>query len=180
MKSGWPYRHKNRSVSFVLILQNYLIKILYILDKFPDWLFFLNSYSKVDKPEYCTYNETYSFQAQYDEQFFISKMLKLHRWCNGLQGFQYFSSLPVLYYLQTVLFNKIWTIFHEYLIQHSLKSGGTKDHFRWVKVPGTATYWKAWVSMLDSSAVDHGLKPQSGQMKDYKIGICCFSAKHAA
>jgi hypothetical protein len=24
--------------------------------------------------------------------------------------------------------------FHEYLIQHSLKSGGTKDHFRWVKV----------------------------------------------
>jgi hypothetical protein len=27
--------------------------------------------------------------------------------------------------------------FHEYLIQNSLKSGGTKDHFRWVKVPGT-------------------------------------------
>jgi hypothetical protein len=22
--------------------------------------------------------------------------------------------------------------------------------------------------------------PQSGQTKDYKIGICCFSAKHAA
>jgi hypothetical protein len=22
--------------------------------------------------------------------------------------------------------------------------------------------------------------PQSGQIKDYKIGICCFSAKHAA
>jgi len=30
--------------------------------------------------------------------------------------------------------------FHEYLIQHSLKSGGTKDHFRQVKVPGTAPY----------------------------------------
>jgi hypothetical protein len=27
--------------------------------------------------------------------------------------------------------------FHEYLIQHSLKSGGTLDHFRWVKVSGT-------------------------------------------
>ena len=27
--------------------------------------------------------------------------------------------------------------FHEYLIQHSLKLGGTKDHFRQVKVPGT-------------------------------------------
>jgi len=30
-------------------------------------------------------------------------------------------------------------------MQHSLKSGGSKDHFRQVKVPGTATYWKAWV-----------------------------------
>ena len=38
------------------------------------------------------------------------------------------------------------------------------------------------VNMLASSAVDRGLKPQSGQSKDYKIGtcICCFSAKHAA
>jgi hypothetical protein len=33
--------------------------------------------------------------------------------------------------------------FHEYLIQHSLKSGGTKYHFRRVKVPGTTPYWKA-------------------------------------
>jgi hypothetical protein len=30
--------------------------------------------------------------------------------------------------------------FHEYHIQHSLKLGGTKDHFRWVKIPGTAPY----------------------------------------
>jgi E3 ubiquitin-protein ligase HERC2 len=29
---------------------------------------------------------------------------------------------------------------HEYLIQHSLKSAGTKDNFRGVKVPGTAIY----------------------------------------
>ena len=36
------------------------------------------------------------------------------------------------------------------------------------------------VSMLSSSAVDCGFKPQLGQIKDYKIGICCFSAKHAA
>ena len=36
------------------------------------------------------------------------------------------------------------------------------------------------VSMLDSSAVDHGFEPRSGQTKDNKIGICCFSAKHAA
>ena len=36
------------------------------------------------------------------------------------------------------------------------------------------------VSVLVSSAVDRGLEPCSGQTKDYKIGICCFSAKHTA
>ena len=36
------------------------------------------------------------------------------------------------------------------------------------------------VSMLASSAVNHGFKPRSGQTNEYKIGICCFSAKHAA
>jgi hypothetical protein len=36
------------------------------------------------------------------------------------------------------------------------------------------------VSVLASSAVDRGLEPRSDQTKDYKIGICCFSAKHAA
>ena len=36
------------------------------------------------------------------------------------------------------------------------------------------------VIVLVSSAVDRGFEPRSGQTKDYKIGICCFSAKHAA
>jgi hypothetical protein len=36
------------------------------------------------------------------------------------------------------------------------------------------------VSMLASSAVDHGFEFRSGQTKDYKIGICYFSAKYAA
>ena len=36
------------------------------------------------------------------------------------------------------------------------------------------------VIMLASSVVDHGFEPQSGQTKDYKICICCFSAKHTA
>ena len=31
-----------------------------------------------------------------------------------------------------------------------------------------------------SSVVDHGFEPWSGQTNDYKIGICCFSAKYAA
>ena len=36
------------------------------------------------------------------------------------------------------------------------------------------------VSVLASSAVDCGFELWSGQTKDYKIGICCFSAKHSA
>ena len=36
------------------------------------------------------------------------------------------------------------------------------------------------VSVLASSAVDRGFEPWSGQTKDYKIDICCFSSKHAA
>ena len=36
------------------------------------------------------------------------------------------------------------------------------------------------VSMLILSGVEHGFEPQSGQTKDYKMGICCFSTKHAA
>ena len=34
------------------------------------------------------------------------------------------------------------------------------------------------VSVLASIAVDGGFELWSGQTKDYKIGICCFSAKH--
>jgi len=33
---------------------------------------------------------------------------------------------------------------------------------------------------LASSVVDREFEPRSGQTKDYKIGICCFSAKHVA
>jgi hypothetical protein len=37
------------------------------------------------------------------------------------------------------------------------------------------------VSVLALSVVDRGFEPWSGQTKDYKTGICCFSAiKHAA
>ena len=35
------------------------------------------------------------------------------------------------------------------------------------------------VSVLASSAVDCGIKTRSSQIKDYKIGICCFSVKNA-
>jgi hypothetical protein len=36
------------------------------------------------------------------------------------------------------------------------------------------------VSNLPSSVVDCGFEPWLGQSKDYKIGICCFCAKHIA
>ena len=37
-----------------------------------------------------------------------------------------------------------------------------------VHIPGAS-------SVLTSSAVDQGFESRSGQTKDYKIGICCFS-----
>ena len=36
------------------------------------------------------------------------------------------------------------------------------------------------VSVFVSSAVGRGFESRSGQTKDYKIGMCCFSAKHVA
>jgi hypothetical protein len=36
------------------------------------------------------------------------------------------------------------------------------------------------ISVLASIVVDHGFEPRLGQTKDYTIGICYFSAKHAA
>ena len=36
------------------------------------------------------------------------------------------------------------------------------------------------VSVLTSSAVDREFEPRTGQTRDYEIGICGFSAKHAA
>jgi hypothetical protein len=35
------------------------------------------------------------------------------------------------------------------------------------------------VSVFSSSVIGSGFEPKSGQAKDYRIGICCFSAKHA-
>jgi hypothetical protein len=35
------------------------------------------------------------------------------------------------------------------------------------------------VSVLSSSAIESGFEARSGQSKDYKIGICSISAKHA-
>ena len=36
------------------------------------------------------------------------------------------------------------------------------------------------VNVFTSRVVDRGFESRWGQTKDYEIGICCFSAKHAA
>ena len=36
------------------------------------------------------------------------------------------------------------------------------------------------VSVPALSVVDRGFEPRSGPTKDYKIGLCCFSANHTA
>ena len=56
---------------------------------------------------------------------------------NIFQVYQYF-----IIYGST--FSKNLNIFREYVKQQSLKLGGTNYHFKWVKVPGTAPYSKAW------------------------------------
>ena len=43
-----------------------------------------------------------------------------------------------------------WNNFHEYFKYNTLKSGGSKDHFRQVKVPGTDPHWKSCSVMLGS------------------------------
>ena len=38
---------------------------------------------------------------------------------------------------------------------------------------------KLFLRVVASNRVDHGFEHWSEQIQDYKIGICCFSAKHA-
>ena len=45
--------------------------------------------------------------------------------------------------------------FHEYLVQHSLKSGGTKDHPGRVKVPATALYWNARLKLRNYNIIQY-------------------------
>jgi hypothetical protein len=44
----------------------------------------------------------------------------------------------------------------------------------WLRIGGVMA------SVLALSAVDREFEPRSGNTKDYKIGICCFSDKHTA
>jgi len=49
----------------------------------------------------------------------------------------------------------------------------------------SATNWTSRISdvmvrVLTLSAVGHGFGTRTSQTRDYKIGICCFSAKYTA
>jgi len=68
-----------------------------------------------------------------------------------LQGFPYFLVYQyfTINYKRYIFFIKCEQLFNEYLIQHSLKSGGTEDHFRQVKIPGIDPYWKVWCLSLN-------------------------------
>ena len=50
----------------------------------------------------------------------------------------------------------------------------------YVKIFDFSRIGRVMVSVLASGAVHRGFEPRSGKTKDNKIGIYCFSAKHAA
>ena len=68
---------------------------------------------------------------------------------------------------------KYWDMYIIQLLELSVR-GDWMLHVHFNRIGGVM------VRVLTSSVVDRGLKLQYGQTKDYKISICCFSAKHAA
>jgi len=52
--------------------------------------------------------------------------------------------------------------------------------YKTIVVKHFSCFARVIVTALAFSAVDRGFDPRSGQTKHYKIGICCFSGKHAA
>jgi hypothetical protein len=61
---------------------------------------------------------------------------------------------------------RMWLVFHS-TIWHSIKKNPSP-------IGGVMASMLAW------SVVDSEFEPLSSQTKDYEIGICCLSAKHAA
>jgi hypothetical protein len=65
-------------------------------------------------------------------------------------------------------------ILHKNCIRITPKTTPSNLSYRWTL---ENLFYILW---MISSAVDRGLESRSGQTKAYKIGICCFSTKHAA
>jgi len=58
-------------------------------------------------------------------------------------------------------------------LNFSINLHSTQEQIYYVKI-----YSDRIDGVLSSNVVDRRFEPHSGQTKDYKIGICCFSAKH--
>ena len=74
----------------------------------------------------CAVNNNRMIITQYDIRAF-----------NIFHVYQYFTIYRQYFLLKFEQYS--WISY----LQHFLKSGGSKDQFRWIKVPGTTPYWNA-------------------------------------
>jgi hypothetical protein len=72
----------------------------------------------------------------------------------------------VKYHVEDFLFTKLYT----YTLHIQSTKCQSQELHRWYNGSGARL----------EPAIDRGFETRSGQTKDYEIGICCFSAKHAA
>jgi hypothetical protein len=84
-------------------------------------------------------------------------------------------------------YNEYWVVyFHIVLIVFILLYNllwNTKMYYICVLIISFKTQPHQWCNVsvaVVSSAPNRGIEPRSGQTKDYNIGMCCFSAKHAS
>ena len=95
---------------------------------------------------------------------------KLGKWVENHQKGQSTDLPSVVYGMSTSLSSTTKATRYEIVFgQHTKSSFGVMNRSSGVMV-----------SVLATSAVDRGFEYRSDQTKDYTIGICCFSAKHAA
>ena len=67
------------------------------------------------------------------------------------------------------------------IIETSAKSTFLTHIYMTTHFPGLVYHIDSvMVSVLASSVIDRVFEPRSGQTKNFNVGICCFSAKHAA
>jgi hypothetical protein len=64
--------------------------------------------------------------------------------------------------------------FRVYLMQYSLKWGGTKYHCRWVEVPGTASYKACNVNSTSSYFIISGFDFNKDLCFDFLSSFSCF------
>ena len=79
--------------------------------------------------------------------------------------------VQILFYISPIMYNIVFI-----LLRHTRK----KKHIGGKIVHVLSSSEADRVFVLSSSEGDRVFEPRSCQTKDYNIGICCFSAKHAA